>query len=414
MQGVLCRSKSHFLNTAPRACFSVYVREFDHEKIARDVALQLKRELAREKNRSNFAYGPRRCRPLVMNEEDSNSSSASDSPSPYAAAAEHGGGSSSSAKPPVRIQQSAFMVRMYYVNRAWKSVIAKLAVVTYLAVIFGIMFRASDPWYEFFYYLTLQGWTLELVYFMYSLYLDLLARWYGSADCISKVSKAAAQALSEVVFATQVVIVLFFWGVVYPQEPWRPILWELNCHGAGLVLIVGDYLYRFTGFSLRHNKYILAFAAGYSTLHIFVVVYLERQIYPGMDFKSLKSISIFLGGLSTVVFTHKIFYLISNWKWIKEDVKTLVGVAKVVLIRQNSFGMLVKGVPDFGTELLSISPRQSPLVAAPGTTATVTAAATKDQETRWQFPQGNNLRQRSSYRREAGASSDSPFSFPTS
>lgn len=167
-------------------------------------------------------------------------------------------------QPPLLMQQSALMVRVYYVNHAWKSVIAKSIVVLYLSVIFYIMFRASNPWYEFFYYLTLQGWTLELVYFSFSLYLDLLVRIYGNPDAISRVSKAAAQALSELVFAVQVVIVMFFWLVVYPQETWRSVMWELNCHGMGLLLMVADYLYRFTGFSLRNHKYIVVFALLYT------------------------------------------------------------------------------------------------------------------------------------------------------
>lgn len=265
------------------------------------------------------------------------------------------------AHPPLLMQKSALMVRVYYLNHAWKSVVAKSLVVFYLAVIFYIMFRASNPWYEFFYYLTLQGWTLELVYFSFSLYLDILVRIYGSPDAISRVSKAAAQAMSELVFAVQVVIVMFFWIVVYPQETWRSVLWELNCHGMGLLLMVADYLYRFTGFSLRNHKYIVVFALLYSALYAFVVLYLKRQVYPGMDFRSVRSALVFLAGLSTVVFTHKIFYLISNWRWIKEDVKSVLGISKVILLRQSSLDILTHGVPEFGTELFSIPARAAPL-----------------------------------------------------
>lgn len=167
-------------------------------------------------------------------------------------------------QPPVLMRKSSLMVRVYYVNHHWKSVFSKLAIVLYMSTVFWILFRASSPWYEFFFYLTLQGWTLELIYFSYSLYLDLLSRWYGGPDYLSRISKAAAQALSELVFALQVVIVMFFWLVVYPQEKWRSIPWELNCHGVGLILMVGDYLYRFTGFSLRNHRYIIGFALVYS------------------------------------------------------------------------------------------------------------------------------------------------------
>lgn len=42
------------------------------------------------------------------------------------------------------------------------------------------------------------------------------------------------------------------------------------------------------------------------SLYTFVVLYLNKSIYPGIDLRSIRSVVIFFAGLSTVVVTHKV------------------------------------------------------------------------------------------------------------
>lgn len=237
-------------------------------------------------------------------------------------------------------------------TRLNKSVFFESLIVLYLSLILLIVFRASNFWYEFFFYLTLQGWALELIYFAYSLFIDVLFHPYRQQSGATSFAEIAAGALAELVFVLQIVIVVFFWTVVYPQEQWRSIIWEFNCHGMGLLLIGADYLYRCRGFSLRNHKYIISFSVFYTCLYMFVVLYLKRQVYPGIDFRSTRSMVIFSAGLLSALLIHKAFYIITNWKYIKEEAKTIRGISALILLRQTSIDLLIKSPQSLETDFL--------------------------------------------------------------
>eukprot|EP01055_Gregarina_sp_Pseudo9_P000736 Gregarina_sp_Pseudo_9__735@NODE_146_length_3958_cov_19_482266_g134_i0_p2_GENE_NODE_146_length_3958_cov_19_482266_g134_i0NODE_146_length_3958_cov_19_482266_g134_i0_p2_ORF_typecomplete_len415_score67_71Far17a_AIG1/PF04750_14/2e10_NODE_146_length_3958_cov_19_482266_g134_i027133921 len=229
--------------------------------------------------------------------------------------------------------------RVYEINHEWKSVTSKFIINVYMLVIAYLFLRECHPWYTYFKYLTIWGWTLVQLYFMYTLYLDLMGRWKAG---VSEVATAFAQALSELAFAVQVVVTAFFWFCIYPQEPWRYIPWEINMHGVGLTLMIFDYLYRFAGFQLRNLKFVYAFAGFYTSIHLFSVWASGEPIYPGMDFTNVYSFVIFLSGLTTVVLTHKIFYLIHNWHRLRHEWKTIVGISAFFLIpRKDSIEVLM-------------------------------------------------------------------------
>lgn len=109
----------------------------------------------------------------------------------------------------------------------------------------------------------------------------------------------------------------------------------------GLVFMVVEYLYRFMRFSLRNHKYVMAFAIVYVTIHLTLVLHSGVPIYPGMHFRDVESVLIFVAALSTIIITHKLFYLISNWRLVKEEFKTSIEVARTIFIRQNSMGLIV-------------------------------------------------------------------------
>jgi len=109
----------------------------------------------------------------------------------------------------------------------------------------------------------------------------------------------------------------------------------------GLVLMVLDHLYRFMRFSLKNHKYIIGFAVIYVIIHLWVVLHSGVPIYPGMHFKDLESVLIFVAALSTIIITHKVFYLLSNWAHIKKECKTTIEVTRTIFLRQNSMGIIV-------------------------------------------------------------------------
>lgn len=238
--------------------------------------------------------------------------------------------------------------RVYEINHQWKSVTIKIIINIYMLVIAYIFAKDCTPWYTYFKYLTIWGWTLIQLYFWYTLYLDLMGRWNGP-DGVSEVATAFAQALSELAFAVQVVVTAFFWFCIYPQEPWRYIAWEINMHGVGLMLMIFDYLYRFAGFQLRNLKFVYAFAGFYTVIHLFSVWASGEPIYPGMDFTNAYSFVIFLSGLTTVVLTHKIFYLIHNWSRLRHEWKTIVGISAFFLIPRKDSIELLMGQEDWNT-----------------------------------------------------------------
>eukprot|EP01053_Blabericola_migrator_P011259 Blabericola_migrator_1__11258@NODE_662_length_6980_cov_203_907565_g483_i0_p3_GENE_NODE_662_length_6980_cov_203_907565_g483_i0NODE_662_length_6980_cov_203_907565_g483_i0_p3_ORF_typecomplete_len358_score64_36Far17a_AIG1/PF04750_14/1_5e11_NODE_662_length_6980_cov_203_907565_g483_i034404513 len=236
--------------------------------------------------------------------------------------------------------------RIYDVNHEWKSVSSKMLVNIYMAVIAYVFLLDCHPWYTYFKYLTIWGWTLVQVYFVFTLYLDLLGRYRGP-EGVSEVARAVAQALSELSFAVQVVVTAFFWFCIYPQEPWRNIAWEVNMHGVGLMLMIFDYLYRFAGFQLRNLRFVYGFAAFYTVIHLASVWLSGEPIYPGMDFTNVYSFVVFLSGLTTVVATHKIFYLMHNWSRLKDEWKTIVGISAFFLIPRKDSIEILMGPDEF-------------------------------------------------------------------
>lgn len=125
--------------------------------------------------------------------------------------------------------------------------------ILYLTGVSLTFLKECTPWYSWFKWLTCWAWTFVHVYFTYSFYLDLISRWHGN---LSQVATTVAQALSELAFAFSLVVTVMFWLCVYPHQKWRNIWWEVNMHGAGLFLMIFDYLYRFAG-EFSHLTYTL-------------------------------------------------------------------------------------------------------------------------------------------------------------
>eukprot|EP01054_Gregarina_sp_Poly1_P001288 Gregarina_sp_Poly_1__1287@NODE_1314_length_4412_cov_268_398849_g888_i0_p2_GENE_NODE_1314_length_4412_cov_268_398849_g888_i0NODE_1314_length_4412_cov_268_398849_g888_i0_p2_ORF_typecomplete_len398_score33_64Far17a_AIG1/PF04750_14/5_3e02Far17a_AIG1/PF04750_14/8_7e10_NODE_1314_length_4412_cov_268_398849_g888_i01201313 len=266
---------------------------------------------------------------------------------------------------PAVLARNPHLRRAYQINHEWKSVTIKIAISVYMLVVAYMFAIECHPWYTYFKYLTIWGWTLVQLYFLYTLYLDLMGRWNGP-EGVSEVATVFAQALSELAFAVQVVVTAFFWFCIYPQEPWRFIGWEINMHGVGLTLMIFDYLYRFAGFQLRNLKFVYAFAGFYTTIHLFSVWASGEPIYPGMDFTNVYSFVIFLSGLTTVVLTHKVFYLIHNWSRLREEWKTVVGISAFFLIPRKDSIEILMGPDDWTTNeregasaMSSLEPRLS-------------------------------------------------------
>eukprot|EP00921_Rhytidocystis_pertsovi_P024456 GHVQ01039303.1.p1 GENE.GHVQ01039303.1~~GHVQ01039303.1.p1 ORF type:complete len:564 (-),score=35.45 GHVQ01039303.1:678-2369(-) len=154
--------------------------------------------------------------------------------------------------------------------------------------------------------------------------------------------KIFEQSVGELAFVVQVVVVSFFWIVVFPHEPSRPIWWEMQTHGMGLVLMLLDYAYRkFHRFSLRNHKWILLFGFSYLVCHFFVVILSGEPVYPGIHFRDLRSFLITISALSTLVITHKLVYLYSNWDRIQFEVQSIFRVIYLVIL---------------GVETLEVSP----------------------------------------------------------
>eukprot|EP00922_Rhytidocystis_sp_ex-Travisia-forbesii_P057350 GHVS01084963.1.p1 GENE.GHVS01084963.1~~GHVS01084963.1.p1 ORF type:complete len:590 (+),score=30.52 GHVS01084963.1:410-2179(+) len=141
------------------------------------------------------------------------------------------------------------------------------------------------------------------------------------------------QTLGELTFVVQVVIVTFFWTVVFPHEPHRPIWWECQTHGMPLVLMMLDYAYRtFHRFSLRNLKWILLFGVTFLFCHMCVVLFSGEPIYPGINFRDIRSFMISLSAICMLVTTHKAVYLCSNWDRLKTEVKSLIGLLYIIVM----------------------------------------------------------------------------------
>lgn len=218
----------------------------------------------------------------------------------------------------------------------YNSLIRNSLAVIYLSTMWIWMFCLCHPRISFFKYLTNWGWTFECMYFWYMLMMDVYARRLNSWSRLPLGFRAAGETLFDLTFACQIVVVLFFWVVVFPADTERNILWDIQFHGVGLTLMIVDYFYRFMKFSLRNHKYIMAFGASYACMHIFAVRTTGVPIYPGIHFRDLRSFIIFLSGLTTLVLTHKIAYLITHWNRLKTDFKTTTGLSYFFLTRHDS------------------------------------------------------------------------------
>lgn len=219
-------------------------------------------------------------------------------------------------------------------NFQYRTLLRKLAAVIYMSFMWWRMYVDCVPHITFFKYLTNWGWTIELIYFTYALYLDIKARRCYGWQMLKSSERAICQGLSEAAFALQMVVVPFFWLIVYPRsEEERLVWWDIQFHGVGLALLVVDYMYRFMRFSMRSHKYVLSIAIVYSIIHISTVKYSGEPIYPGIHFEDAESFIIFILGLSTVVLSHKLAYLISNWSHLKDELKNIPEISKLILMR---------------------------------------------------------------------------------
>ncbi|KAF8819380.1 hypothetical protein IE077_001091 [Cardiosporidium cionae] len=231
----------------------------------------------------------------------------------------------------------------------YRSLIGRAFVTMYFGIFLVWSFSLSKPnYWAYFAYLTYWGWILEFAYFVFSLVLDIYT--HLSKTAVTRVvmeeqqknlrRKLTQQMLAELVFVVQIVIVLFYWTVVFPQSDVNlsDLWWDLQFHGVGLLFILLDYAYRkIYGFSLRNHKYIISFGVTYLTCHIAVVLYSGQPIYPGVHFRDARSFIITLAALSTMVFTHKIVYLYVHWNRIKDECQSIFSIIKIIIIRSDSF-----------------------------------------------------------------------------
>lgn len=239
----------------------------------------------------------------------------------------------------------------------WRSVILRLTISLYMAFMAWRMWVTCIPRITYFKYLTNCGWTIQLTYFVVSLYHDIWLRRATGHSLPSpnqiKAMEGIESRLMEVSFALQVVTTVFFWLVVFPAptDIPRDIMWDAQFHGVGLAIIITDYLCRYLRFSLSNHRWLLRFATAYSIGHVACVYSTGEAIYPGMYFREKMSFFYFFSGITTLVLFHKIFYVITHWKRIKAEVKTMYGIAHVVLVRQSSTSSLisVSGQPSLPT-----------------------------------------------------------------
>eukprot|EP01071_Lankesteria_metandrocarpae_P014908 Lankesteria_metandrocarpae@DN9134_c0_g1_i1.p1 len=232
----------------------------------------------------------------------------------------------------IREELSAQGVKRIYVTNRYRLALAgKSILVLYMSFVWYRQLVVCD-WSltMFFKYITMWGYTIELIYFAYALYLDFYSHYTGHSEQASVIARTSCHALSELAFALQFVVTLFFWTAVYPNESWRPVYWEVQVHGLGLVFLILDYLYRTAGFSLKNHRYILAVTIAYSCLHIAVVLHTGTAIYPGLNFNNVYSYVLFVTAVSTIVFAHKIAYLISNWAVFKHEMRQFYDVSRAI------------------------------------------------------------------------------------
>ncbi|KAH7649562.1 hypothetical protein FG379_001188 [Cryptosporidium bovis] len=194
--------------------------------------------------------------------------------------------------------------RVKVTSRAKMRLIYDVLSVCYFATDWMIMFLDCGPnYFSFFYYLTNWGWTSTLLFYIVATLVDYerCTRVNVSFPLIYMCTF-----LRELSVSLQSVIVPFFWIIVYPKERWRPIHWEVQMHGMGLVFICIDYLIRVSNFSTLTTANLLTVVFSYLVLNYLVVNKLETMIYPGITYNTLESWLVVGLAMVLVLIAHQI------------------------------------------------------------------------------------------------------------
>ncbi|KAJ1613013.1 hypothetical protein OJ253_318 [Cryptosporidium canis] len=179
----------------------------------------------------------------------------------------------------------------------------------YFSVLWTMMFLDCGPnYFSFFYYLTNWGCTSTVLFYYIATLVDFerLVKVNVSTKLIH-----SCTFVRELSVSLQSVIVPFFWVIVYPQERWRSIIWEVQMHGMGLVFICIDYLIRVSNFSSLSSKNLFMVVLSYLTLNYFVVNKLETMIYPGITYNTIESWLVVTLAIALVLAAHQLASIIT-------------------------------------------------------------------------------------------------------
>ncbi|KAH8584299.1 multi-pass transmembrane [Cryptosporidium sp. chipmunk genotype I] len=181
--------------------------------------------------------------------------------------------------------------------------------VTYFSILWTMMFLDCGPnYFSFFYYLTNWGCTSTLIFYFIATLVDYerLMKVNVSTKLIH-----SCTFVRELSVSLQSVIVPFFWIIVYPQERWRSITWEVQMHGMGLIFICIDYLIRVSNFSSLSSKNLFMVVLSYLALNYFVVNKLETMIYPGITYNTVESWLVVILAIALVLTAHQLASIIT-------------------------------------------------------------------------------------------------------
>ncbi|OII73137.1 uncharacterized protein cubi_02368 [Cryptosporidium ubiquitum] len=179
----------------------------------------------------------------------------------------------------------------------------------YFSVLWMMMFLDCGPnYFSFFYYLTNWGCTSTLIFYFIATLVDYerLVKVNVSTNLIH-----SCTFVRELSVSLQSVIVPFFWIIVYPQERWRSIIWEVQMHGMGLIFICVDYLIRLSNFSSLSSKNLFMVVLSYLALNYFVVNKLETMIYPGITYNTIESWLVVILAILLVLTAHQLASIIT-------------------------------------------------------------------------------------------------------
>ncbi|OII76190.1 hypothetical protein cand_005880 [Cryptosporidium andersoni] len=188
----------------------------------------------------------------------------------------------------------------------------------YFATIWLWMFLDCGPNYiSFFYYLTNWGWTLVLIFFISATAIDLLR---FKEQHVPLLLINICLLVRELGISLESVIVPFFWMIVYPKEPWRSILWEIQMHGVGLVYLCFDYIIRISIFSSLSKRSLFIVSILYILVNCYVVVKLGVTIYPGITYNTWESWIVVSIAIILVLVAHQVASLITICMLIKNSI----------------------------------------------------------------------------------------------